>query len=50
MVDKVRAREPGVTFEPDFVGLQVDDRFLFGFGLDYHGYWRNLPEIYAVKE
>lgn len=50
MVDKVRTREPGVHFEPNFVGLQVEDRFLFGFGLDYHGYWRNLPEIYAVKE
>ncbi len=50
MVDKIRTREPGVTFEPDFVGLRVEDRFLFGFGLDYHGYWRNLPEIYAVKE
>lgn len=50
MVDKVRVREPGVAFEPDFVGLRVEDRFLFGFGLDYHGYWRNLPEIYAVKE
>ena len=50
MVDKIRSREPGVHFEPDFVGLKVDDRFLFGFGLDYHGYWRNLPDIYAVKE
>ena len=50
MVDKVRQREPGVNFEPDFVGLKVEDRFLFGFGLDYHGYWRNLHAIYAVKE
>lgn len=50
MVDKVRKREPGVNFEPDFVGLKVEDRFIFGFGLDYHGYWRNLPAIYAVKE
>lgn len=50
MVDKVRKREPGVNFEPDFVGLKVVDRFLFGFGLDYHGYWRNLPAIYAIKE
>jgi hypoxanthine phosphoribosyltransferase len=50
MVDKVRQREPGVNFEPDFVGLKVEDRFLFGFGLDYHGYWRNLHGIYAVKD
>ncbi len=50
MVDKVRTREPGVHFEPDFVGLKAEDRYIFGFGLDYHGYFRNLPEIYAIKE
>ena len=27
---------------------QVDNEFLFGFGLDYHGYMRNVPEIRAV--
>lgn len=35
---------------PDYVGLQVPDRFLFGCGMDARGYWRNLPEIYAMKE
>lgn len=50
MVNKVRKREDGVNFEPDFVGLTTEDRYLFGFGLDYQGYWRNLPEIYAIKE
>jgi hypoxanthine-guanine phosphoribosyltransferase len=24
-------------------------RYLFGFGMDYHGYWRNAPGIFAVK-
>lgn len=33
----------------DFVGLQVPDRFIFGCGMDARGYWRNLPEIYALK-
>jgi hypoxanthine phosphoribosyltransferase len=33
----------------DFVGLQVPDRFVFGFGMDIHGAWRNLPAIYATK-
>lgn len=50
MVNKKRTREPGVNFEPDFVGLETEDRFLFGFGLDYHEYFRNLPGIYAVLE
>ena len=35
---------------PDFVGLEVPDRFIFGFGMDIHGAWRNLPAIYAIKE
>jgi hypoxanthine phosphoribosyltransferase len=34
----------------DFVGLQVPDRFVFGYGMDLHGAWRNLPAIYATKE
>ncbi|MFP5345159.1 MAG: hypoxanthine-guanine phosphoribosyltransferase, partial [Gammaproteobacteria bacterium] len=26
------------------------DRYVFGYGMDYKEYWRNLPGIYAVKE
>lgn len=48
MVSKIRAREPGVDFEPDFVGVTTEDRYLFGFGLDYEEYLRNVPGIYAV--
>lgn len=48
MVNKLRKREPGVSVEPDFIGLNTDDRFLFGFGLDYEEYLRNAPGIYAV--
>jgi hypoxanthine phosphoribosyltransferase len=50
MINKVRTREPGVNFEPDFVGLDTEDRFLFGFGLDYQEYLRNVPGIYAVAD
>lgn len=50
MVSKKRIREPGVTFEPDFVGVTTEDKYLFGFGLDYEEYWRNVPGIYAVNE
>ncbi len=49
MVSKNRKREPGVNFEPDFVGVTTEDRFLFGFGLDYEEYLRNVPGIYAVN-
>lgn len=34
----------------DIVGLDVEDRYVFGCGMDYKGYWRNAPGIYAVKE
>lgn len=34
----------------DFVALTVPDRFVFGFGMDVRGAWRNLPAIYAMKE
>ena len=34
----------------DFVGLSLPDRFVFGFGMDAGGAWRNLPAIYARKE
>ena len=34
----------------DYVGMQVADRYVFGFGMDYHEQGRNLPGIYALKE
>ena len=36
--------------QADFVGLQLPNRYVFGCGMDVHGMWRNLPEIYALKE
>lgn len=48
LVSKMRTREPGVNFEPDFVGVTTEDKYLFGFGLDYEEYLRNVPGIYAV--
>jgi hypoxanthine phosphoribosyltransferase len=34
----------------DFVGVKVPNRYVFGFGMDAYGLWRNLPAIYALKE
>ena len=34
----------------DFVGLIIPDRYVFGFGMDIYGVWRNLPAIYAMKD
>jgi hypoxanthine phosphoribosyltransferase len=37
-----------VPVSADFCGLTVPDRYVFGFGMDVHGYWRNLPVVYAL--
>ncbi len=34
----------------DYVGLTLPNRFVFGYGMDVRGAWRNLPAIYALKE
>jgi hypoxanthine phosphoribosyltransferase len=34
----------------DFTGVMLPDRYVFGFGLDVKGLWRNLPGIYALKK
>ncbi len=33
----------------DFVGLEVPNRYVFGYGMDAYGWWRNLPAIYALN-
>ncbi len=50
VVDKKHPRAEGGLLKADFTALVVDDLFLIGFGLDYEGYFRNLPGIYAVTE
>lgn len=50
VVDKQRPRLPGGLSEADFTGFKVENLFLIGFGLDYEGYFRNLPVIYAVMQ
>jgi hypoxanthine phosphoribosyltransferase len=34
----------------DFTGVSVPDRYVFGYGMDVRGQWRNLPGIYALKD
>ena len=48
LVMKDRARTHDVKV--DFVGLEVPDRYVFGYGMDYKGYLRNAPGIYAEAE
>mgnify|MGYP000954871033 FL=1 len=48
VADKQNGKQKPVA--ADFVALDVPDRFVFGFGMDACGAWRNLPAIYAMKE
>ncbi|WP_171697761.1 hypoxanthine-guanine phosphoribosyltransferase [Methylomonas sp. ZR1] len=36
--------------KPDFIGLTVANHYLFGYGMDYKGYLRNAPGVFACKE
>jgi hypoxanthine phosphoribosyltransferase len=45
---KIRKDLPKVM--ADFTGIRVPDRFVFGFGMDVGGAWRNLPSIRALAE
>lgn len=47
LVEKMLRRERALC--ADFVGLRIPDRFVFGCGMDAKGYWRNLPEIRAMR-
>ncbi|AOE50119.1 hypoxanthine-guanine phosphoribosyltransferase [Kangiella sediminilitoris] len=49
LVNKQHDRKPKSGFKPTFSGLEVEDRYIFGCGMDYKGLWRNLPSIYALK-
>lgn len=46
MADKEIGHEKPVV--ADFVGLTLPNRFVFGFGMDASGFWRNLPAIYGI--
>jgi hypoxanthine phosphoribosyltransferase len=45
---KIRSQRPKVM--ADFTGIRVPDRFVFGFGMDVGGRWRNLPYVRALAD
>lgn len=44
LVEKLHKRKVD-DFKPDFVGLECGDAYVFGYGMDYEGQFRHLPEI-----
>ncbi|AXY40743.1 MULTISPECIES: hypoxanthine-guanine phosphoribosyltransferase [Halomonas] len=49
LVDKLHDRKAVPDLKADYCSLEVADRYVFGFGMDYKGYWRNAPGIFAPK-
>jgi hypoxanthine phosphoribosyltransferase len=50
LLDKAECRKPEAQdIICDFVGFQIDNDFVVGYGLDFAGYFRNLPEIYRYS-
>ena len=45
-----KEHDRGAGFVADYVGLMAPDKYLFGYGMDYKGYWRNADGIYALNE
>lgn len=43
-------REPGGMRAADYVGFDIEDEFVVGYGLDYGDFFRNLPDIAVLKE
>lgn len=48
LVVKRRSRDRDIKV--DFMGLEVPNRYVFGYGMDYKGYLRNAPGIFAEHE
>ena len=49
LLDKPSRRKPGITLQADYVGFEVPNEFVVGYGLDYNEYYRNLPYIGVLK-
>jgi len=48
LLDKPEGRVK--AFKPKYIGITIPKLFVVGFGLDYDGYYRNLPYIGVLKE
>ena len=48
LLDKKSRRQ--VEFDVDYVGFDIEDRFVVGYGLDVNEQFRNLPSVHYVVE
>lgn len=49
LLDKPSRRKPGITLKADYVGFEIPNAFVVGYGLDYNEYYRNLPYVGVLK-
>ena len=49
LLDKPSRRNPAITLKADYVGFEVPNEFVVGYGLDYNEYYRNLPYVGILK-
>lgn len=47
LIEKLHQRKLS-PLQAEFTGLKLEDSYLVGYGMDYQGYWRNAPGIYAI--
>ena len=50
LVEKKHERKVEPGRHADYTGLDAEDAYLFGCGMDYRNYWRNAPGIFAVTQ
>lgn len=48
LVDKVHDRKAVPGLKADYTGVEAEDAYLFGAGMDYQGYWRNAAGLFAI--
>lgn len=48
LLDKPDRRE--VPLKADYIGFEIEDKFVVGYGLNYGDYYRNIPYVFAVTE
>ncbi len=49
LLDKPSRRNPNITLKADYVGFEVPNAFVVGYGLDFNEHYRNLPYVGVLK-
>ena len=49
LLDKPDGRIPGITIKADYIGFEIPNEFVVGYGLDYNEKYRNLPFVGILK-